>query len=252
MTKPDLFHRVYDALFQAKDYAGEADRVLALGGIAAAGARLLEIGAGTGNHTLALARRGHHVCGVEIDPQMATVFRQKLASADRAVAERIRLFEGRVEAFESGDFDLAMALFNVISYVASLADLRSLLGAVRQRLVSGGAFVFDAWNGVAVLSDPPRPDTRIVDAPDARITVRLDAEMDRMALTARLRYRLLREPYTGEPERDTCEIPHALWPPKIVVETAREAGFDTVTVHPAGDLTRPATARDWKVLYQCR
>jgi hypothetical protein len=74
-----------------------------------------------------------------------------------------------------------------------------------------------------------------------------------MALTARLRYEIAREPRDGG-ETETCShvIPHTLWPPRIVVETAGEAGFRDVTVHPIGDASRAATAADWKVLYQCR
>ena len=50
--------------------------------VAPAGARVLEIGCGTGQATVALAERGYRIVAVELGPDMATVARRNLARFD--------------------------------------------------------------------------------------------------------------------------------------------------------------------------
>ena len=61
---------VYDAIYGAKDYAGEADlieRMLARHRVPRP-CRVLDIGCGTGRHAFALARRGYEVTGIDRSP----------------------------------------------------------------------------------------------------------------------------------------------------------------------------------------
>jgi SAM-dependent methyltransferase len=71
----------------------------------AAPARVLEIGCGTGQATVPLARLGHEVVAVELSPDMAAVARRRLASFPNARVE--------VSAFEDwpldGRFDLVLS-----------------------------------------------------------------------------------------------------------------------------------------------
>jgi ubiquinone/menaquinone biosynthesis C-methylase UbiE len=99
-----MFYRYYDALFAGKDYRGEIQRALSLAGIRQ-GARVLEIGAGTGNHTLACAELGHTVLGVEVDGRMAARAEEKRAALAPGLAERIRYFHGRAEDLTADGFE---------------------------------------------------------------------------------------------------------------------------------------------------
>lgn len=145
----------YDAIYGAKNYRGEVDlieRILARHGFEGP-RRLLDLGCGTGNHALPLASRGHEVVGVDRSPAM-------LARA-RAKASAVSVFS--VE-FEEGDirrlnlgrrFDAVLMMFTVLGYQFEDADLEAALAAVRRHLEPGGLFIFDVWNGRAVLADRP-------------------------------------------------------------------------------------------------
>jgi SAM-dependent methyltransferase len=248
-----MFYRYYDALFAAKDYTGEIQRAVALADVRKSGARILEIGAGTGNHTLACARLGHYVVGVEIDPRMVAVAQQKRDGLPAELAERIRYFHGRVEDLPVEGFELALALFNVINYIDTLGALESLLAAVARRIQPGAPFLFDAWNGVAALLDPPREKRTTVETGTHVIRTTVTSAMDPMALRTTLHYVLqATDKATGQQEAGTYDLVQTLWSAKVVADAAASAGLTVLGVHPLDDPTRSATERDWKILFTCR
>ena len=66
MARSELFFEWYDRLFASKAYADEIDCVLSIAsGLGVETGRVLEVGVGTGNHTLELARRGCEVLGLD-------------------------------------------------------------------------------------------------------------------------------------------------------------------------------------------
>ncbi|HPM23919.1 MAG TPA: class I SAM-dependent methyltransferase [Phycisphaerae bacterium] len=248
-----MFYRFYDTLFADKDYAGEIQRALALGGIAQPARRVLEIGSGTGGHTLACARCGHHVVGVEVDARMVELAEQKRAALPEELHARIRYFHGRVEDLADEGFDIALALFNVVNYLGTLAALQTFLAAIAQRLRPGASLVCDAWNGVAALLDPPRDKETLVETATHTLRTMVHGRTDPMALRTVLHYTLeAQDKATARRERGTHELVQTLWPAKVIAEAAELAGLDMLGVHPLGDTSRAATDKDWKILLLAR
>ena len=153
----------YDILYRTKDYAGEVDlveRLLARHG-AAGPKSILDLGCGTGNHALPLAERGHRVTGVDRSPGMLAQARAKAATL--ALAHAPLFVEGDVCRLDLGRrFDAALMMFMVLGYQFENADLVAALTALRSHLAPAGLFVFDVWNGLAVLAQ--RPSERTVEA----------------------------------------------------------------------------------------
>ncbi len=80
------------------------DDLFALAGMQAAGTNVLEIGCGTGQATLPLARRGCHVVCVEMGENLARLARRKLAQFPR-----VEILNARFE-----DWDAGGAVFDVV------------------------------------------------------------------------------------------------------------------------------------------
>ena len=106
--------------------------------------RVLDLGAGTGRVTVALARGGHEVTAVDVSPQMLAGLRTRVASLPNAVSSRIHVVPGDLRNFEvPGRFPLAIAAFNVLEHLYTRGELNACLERVAAHLAPGGAFAFD-------------------------------------------------------------------------------------------------------------
>ena len=148
----------YDSLYREKDYEGEVnliERILTREGKSGT-LRLLDLGCGTGNHVLSLARRGHVVVGVDQSASMLARATQK-AAAMAQTQPRPSFQQGDVRDVDVGTrFDAVIMMFAVLCYLHDDGDVLKALATVRRHLEPGGLFIFDVWNGVAVLADQPK------------------------------------------------------------------------------------------------
>ncbi len=104
-----------------------------------AGARVLDVGCGNGNATLAAARRFADVTGVDYVPALLQRARE------RAIAERldVELVEGDAEAlpFPTASFDIALSTFGVMFAPDQEQAARELMRVVRP----GGKIGLASW-----------------------------------------------------------------------------------------------------------
>lgn len=153
----DLYAAYYDLLYRDKDYAAETAYVTRLLREQAPQAeRLLELGCGTGAHALELAKLGFEVSGIDLSAAMVQRAHERRAAAPE-LASRVGFDRGDVRSHRDGRrYDAVISLFHVMSYQVKNEDLNDAFVTARTHLSPGGAFVFDAWWGPAVLSDRPR------------------------------------------------------------------------------------------------
>ncbi len=110
-----------------------------------AGSRLLEVGCGTGEETLALARAGYRLLAVDISPGM--VRRARLKALAAGVADRVEFLAlpaGRLDAVRPGvRFDGAYAGFGALNCEPELGRLGAALAGL---LVPGSPFIASVIN----------------------------------------------------------------------------------------------------------
>ncbi len=108
------------------------------------GSPVLELGAGTGRVTEALARAGHRVVGVDnAEPMLAR-------AADRlelsGTADEVRLVAGDMRDVRLGErFPLVIAPFNALMHAYTLDDQDRTMMTVDAHLAPGGVFAFDLY-----------------------------------------------------------------------------------------------------------
>jgi SAM-dependent methyltransferase len=163
------YARLYDAMYGSKDYTRECDAVegaVRRYGDGGAYRALLDLGCGTGNHSVPLARRGYDVTGVDLSADMVAIARRKAESA------------GIVARFEAGDmrsaslgrsFDVAVIMFAALGYLIADRDVAAGLANVKRHLRPGGLLLFDVWNRTTLLREGARDRITVSDEPGRQL-----------------------------------------------------------------------------------
>ncbi len=110
---------------------------------------VLELGAGTGRVTLALAEVGVDVVALEPNAAMRERAAARLAAAAErrpALGERVRIVDGDARALALDErFALIVAAFNTLMHLEHIADQDAALRRAREHLAPGGAFACDVF-----------------------------------------------------------------------------------------------------------
>lgn len=112
---------------------GEADRVQL---VAAAPARVLDAGCGTGRVAVELARRGYQVVGVDLDRSMLATARRAAPDVAWVEADLAELDDHDL----GGPFDVVVCAGNVVPLMAEGTEARAV-AAMARRLAPGGHMV---------------------------------------------------------------------------------------------------------------
>src|SRR5713101_2528746 len=123
------FARYYDLIYHGPvDYEGDVDfleRVFRR--FRTAPKTILDLGCGTGNHALPMARRGYRVTGIDQSREMLALARKKAASS-RA---RPRFVHADMRSFLLGrKFDAAVCMFGAFGYVLPERDASRSIGRI--------------------------------------------------------------------------------------------------------------------------
>jgi SAM-dependent methyltransferase len=155
----DAYAAYYDLLYRDKDYAGEASYVDTIIRSHHSGAKdVLELGCGTGSHARELSKLGYTITGVDRSQAMVRLAEEH---SRQLAVHGTSFMQGDLRNFRTEqDFDVVLALFHVMSYQTSNADLAAAMATAATHLHPGGLFVFDCWYGPGVLTDPPQERVR--------------------------------------------------------------------------------------------
>src|SRR2546427_790317 len=132
----NLFDRIaeyYDVLHNDVDYLAEClllENVFS-GFLHRQPASLLDLGCGTGNHALILAKRGYRVTGIDSSAGMLRVARSKARGQSNLAFVRADM-----RRFDLGrTFDAAICMDGAYTHLVSVPVLRRLLASAGMRLV---------------------------------------------------------------------------------------------------------------------
>jgi SAM-dependent methyltransferase len=242
MARP--FVQDYDLIYADKDYDKDIEAFQILAGMPSlTGTKVLEVGAGTGNHTVRLALKVGELVSVEVDSDFVEVLRGKIAAVG---GKNTKVFDRPIEYLTESEFDAAGAFFHVLNYI-SPDRLESFFSALAGRLRSGARFVADAWNGAAVMLDPPREEIRRKTAGTTQIVQRIRPRTDVTRRRVSLDYEIDLESEGGT-KKIIERIELYLWLREELQAVLQRVGFSDVAfwdyrLFPAR--ARPESLRLW-------
>ncbi|MHA1771888.1 MAG: class I SAM-dependent methyltransferase [Candidatus Thorarchaeota archaeon] len=114
------------------------------------GSPVLDLAAGTGRISIALAQAGHTVTALEISPAMRRVIERKIAVLDEEEQLRITVVDGNMI-----DFDLSTRFLTIIvptsfGHAMTTDEQLHLLRCVHKHLSDNGVFALDLFPGGAM------------------------------------------------------------------------------------------------------
>lgn len=186
------------------------------------GAPILDVGCGTGRVSLHLARRGHEVCAVDVEPDLVA------AARERAAAEGLTLTTERADArtLDLGrQFGLAIAAMQFIQMVGAEAERAEVMRSVAAHLEPGGrlaAAILDGMPEDLTGAPAPLPDIREV---NGRVYSSLPSDV--VADGPRLELHRVRQEVAADGTMVTSEHAESLWllDPGTLEREGEAAGF---------------------------
>ena len=136
-------------------------------GLAPAGGTILELGAGTGRLTFALAERGFSVVGVDIAPAMLAQAAAKQAEAPPEIARRIELKRGDMTVLDlKKTFDLVICPYFTLAHVPRGMAWKNTFATAARHLKVGGLAAFHLpLIEIMRLPGPVNADLPVLDEP---------------------------------------------------------------------------------------
>jgi len=250
MKKINLFYQYYDLLFKEKNYSTEVDKIISIVKKHQQQplTKILEIGCGTGNHSFELIKHFKELVAIDIDKNMLDIAIKKQKSNK---TDNIKFFYTPVEKISEFNFDLVLALFNVITYIPSMNDLHVFFEGVNKTLKKDGLFIFDCWNGIAAIKDPPASKSLKKISDNHTILCDLKSKTDFFNQKTLLEYNIkVSNSENKIIDSDIFQFEQTLWTPMEIKYFLEKSNLRILQCNKIFEDT-PATENDWKIMFIC-
>jgi SAM-dependent methyltransferase len=248
-----LYAARYDLVYAGKNYTEECDLIEAAASryCARRPATLLDVGCGTGQHSLELQRRGFRVTGVDLSDHMLQQARAK--SVELPEDRRPAWIRGDARTFDAGDkFDMVIMMFAVIGYLTTNDDVVAGLHNIRRHLKQDAIFACDFWYGPAVLTERPTERVRVLQTPNGEVIRSTSTVLDIVKHTADVTFRLwaIENRKVVSEATETHRLRYFF--PQEFALLLSQSGFSLLNISAFPFIDAPLTDRTWNAFVIAR
>lgn len=233
------YSKYYDLIYQNKDYEKEVDFLEEIFGESKP-KKILEVGCGTGNYTKILFERGYKITGVDLSEDMLKIAREKCAC---------KFIEGDIRDISLNEkFDASIAMFAVMGYITKNSEITKALNNIHQCLKPNGIFIFDVWNGLAVMRILPEQRIKEVENNKVRIIRIAIPTLNSFEHICEVNYKLL---VLNKKNNLTNEINEEhivrFYFPQEIKHYLEDTGFEVLKICPFLDLNGKVDENIWNI-----
>jgi SAM-dependent methyltransferase len=241
------YSKYYDLIYCDKDYESEVDYLEKIFKKHSEKRihDVIDISCGTGGHAILLAKRGYSVTALDASSHMLEIAREKKVKA--RIMPRFLLANMNDFRLEQ-TFDACISMFDSIDYLGSLEEVEATFINVRKHLRPDSLFIFQFWNGIAVIAQRPAERMRVVESRELRL-IRYARPLLRVAeQKCEVNYHTI--VLRGREVVDEFEERHVMLflYPKEVELSLKRCGFRPVGIHPFRKLDGEVGEEDWSVI----
>lgn len=186
----NLYSKYYDMLYLDKDYKSESEYVIELlNNLSNHNIKsMLELGGGSGNHATFFSNSLNKIYGIELSSKMVD-----LAMKRNIANYHVENGDICVNHYPNQQFDCAVSLFHVISYLVSNKQIIDCFRSVYEQLKTGGLFLFDVWYTPAVYNLKPENRIKKIENSELKVTRVAQSNIDYISSVVNVNYTIFIE-----------------------------------------------------------
>tara|TARA_R100000008_G_scaffold73885_1_gene52455 strand:- start:887 stop:1672 length:786 start_codon:yes stop_codon:yes gene_type:complete len=253
MNYNEDFAQYYDKIFSRKNYSQEVECVLELYKKHADHRSdlesVLDFGCGTGTHLFYLNEKLNNTAsmvGYDCSEEMIMLANNKTQGVDNC------FFTNNKDDI-TDKFDLAISMFYVVNHLVTLEELKGFLEFTSSKLKKNGLLIFDCWNGITAIKDPPysAERERYSDHGEKIVTACI-SNTDLINSHVHMKNVVKIINNNNVLHTFNYELKHTLWTPFLLKQLLKEYNFDIISVNKAYDIKKEAGEKDYKIVFTCR
>ena len=235
----------YDLIYKDKDYQSECDFVEEIiKKYSEKTKRILDVGCGSGGHAIPLAKSGYDVVGFDLSEAMIGRAKKK---AEKEKITNLNLHVMDLHDFQLDDkFDACIAMFAVMGYITENSDIAKALSNIHRHLKHEGIFIFDVWNGLAVMRILPEQRLKEIENDEVKIIRVAVPNLRSFDHICEVNYKLL---ILSKEDNTFNEINEKhivrFYFPKEISYYLEDAGFEVLKICPFLDLNGKVDENVW-------
>lgn len=246
-----LYNIYYDKIFSNKNYQKEVSIILSLFQkiTKKRPEKVLDIGCGTGSHSMFFANESKYVLGIDADKKAIKIANKKKTALKK---QNVQFDSVSLKKISENNFDLAVSLFNVVNYIDSAKKLENFFKGINDNLKNKGIFIFDCWNGIAALRDEPKTIKKVLKFDNETIEIESIPKTNLLAQKVLMQNKVKIKVPKQTDINFSFRYTSTLWTPKNLKEILVSSGFNDILISTWQSPNKPANYKDWKILFICQ
>lgn len=238
----------YDLLYSQKNYNNECYIIKKY----SVGKKLLDIGAGTLSHSIILSGSFDKILATDFSKEMISIGEKKIKKHQ---INNIETYIGTLENLKTRDekYSTAILMFNVVNHIIELEELKMFFFNISELLMPDAVLIFDCWNGINCIIDPPKKIIeRKVGVDDFYAVSKTKTTLDSFNLICNMVTNIEIVKNFDLVESFDYKITHRIWTPDLLCELLCLTSFEVVKIIPFFDDDKVATQDDSRITFICK